>query len=95
MFNNVNSFHESASETLYRDRSRGSELGPSLGCRHPVARNESPQAANTRAFVMLPGIDLLGIFHVKPARLSARSSYAACSNSAFTFPLRTARASAA
>src|SRR5690349_16499908 len=58
MFNNVTSFHESASERLYRDRSRGSELGPILGCRHPVARNERPQVAKTRAFVMGTRLDV-------------------------------------
>src|SRR5579862_7006259 len=59
MFNNVTSFHESASETLYRDRSRGSEFGPILGCRHPVARTERPQVANSRDFVIGTRLDVV------------------------------------
>src|SRR5690242_15973931 len=58
MFNSVTSFHESASETLYRDRSRGSDLGPSLGCKHPVAKSAKLQLANIRALVIGTRLDV-------------------------------------
>src|SRR5579864_7367807 len=77
MFNNVTSFHESASEMLYIERSRGSELGPILGCRHPVARSERPHVANTRAFVIGARLDLVSRYYrFHRVRLVATSIFA-------------------
>src|SRR4051812_45057866 len=54
MFSNVNSFHESASEMLYRDLSRWSDWGPILGCRHPVSRNPKVRTMSVFVFIGRP-----------------------------------------
>src|SRR5215469_4263150 len=44
MFNRVSCFQESEREPLYAERSRGSDCGPILGCRHPVEQNVEQNA---------------------------------------------------